>query len=76
MRTGFRYLGGFKGTVEDTIDYISKNTVNWFNSVKLFSWMFQKEPQAMFTGFTRSLQLKWAYTQGVIDHPEKKLTPL
>ena len=37
IRTGFRYLGGFKETVGDAIYYISKKMVNWFNSVKRFS---------------------------------------
>ena len=76
IRTGFRYLGGFKGTVGDTIYYISKNTVNWFYSVKLFSLIYEKEPQAMFTGLNLSIQHKWAYTQRLIKQTDKKSPPL
>ena len=61
--TGRRFLGGFIGGKEDVDQWFKEKIECWVGSVKKISNVAKTQPQAAFTGFTKSLQAEWAFIQ-------------
>ena len=49
---------------------------SWVGSVQKISNVAKTQPQAAFTGFTKSLQAEWAFIQRVIVDSEENFRPL
>eukprot|EP00957_Ditylum_brightwellii_P052738 3997815-Ditylum_brightwellii.AAC.1 len=65
IRKGFRYLRGYVG--EGTDEYVADKVKDWVKSVKCFLPMVMRNPQAVHTAFSRSLQHKWSFLQRVVS---------
>ena len=74
--TGRRFLGGFIGGKEDVHQWFKQKIESWVGSVKKISNVAKTQPQAAFTGFTKSLQAEWAFIQRVMVDSEENFRPL
>ena len=74
--TGRRFLGGFIGGKEDVHQWLKQKIESWIGSVKKISNVAKTQPQAAFTGFTKSLQAEWAFIQQVMVDSEENFCPL
>ena len=76
IQTGARYLGGFLGDRAGAEAYVKEKIDDWILATKALTTIGWKEPQAAFSGFTRSLQCEWNYLQRIIPCCEALFEPL
>lgn len=76
IRSGARYLGGFIGTEEESRQHVMDKVKDWEAAVGELTKVAWKEPQAAFSGFTRSLQSEWTFIQRVLPDMDSCFLPL
>ena len=59
--TGFKYVGGFIGTEQDTNIWLTDKVEKWVNSINCLSKAAETYPHSAYTVLTKSLQLEWTY---------------
>lgn len=74
--TGARYLGGFLGRRVDAELYLLNKVEEWIEGARAMTKVAWREPQAAFSGYTRSLQCEWEYVMRVIPDCAKLFNPL
>ena len=66
--TGHRFLGGFIGSNDDMLAYVSEKVCKWVSNVRMFADIASTQPQLAYTAFTRSLQHEWIFLLRVIPN--------
>ena len=66
--TGHRFLGGFIGSNDDMLAYVSEKVCKWVSNVRMFADIASTQPQLAYTAFTRSLQHEWTFLLRVIPN--------
>ena len=74
--TGRKFLGGFIGGKDDTVNWMEKKIESWVRAVHKLSNAAKSQPQAAFVAFTKSLQAEWAYFQRVMEKSSLFFSPL
>ena len=76
VSTRRRYIGGYLGESDEAQSFVSEKILTWVKSVETMATIAKSQPQALFAGFTHSLQHEWGYFQRVMELIEEKFTPL
>ena len=58
---GKKYLGGFVGTDEGTVNYVEGLVRDWIEQLKQLTTIAKSEPQAAYAGFTAGFKHKMTY---------------
>uniref|UniRef100_A0A8D8W759 Reverse transcriptase domain-containing protein n=3 Tax=Cacopsylla melanoneura TaxID=428564 RepID=A0A8D8W759_9HEMI len=74
--TGSRFLGGYVGTNEDKNTFVVSKVDEWKSAVVKLAQVSQREPQAAYAAFVKSLQFQWTYFQRVINGVEDSFQSL
>ena len=56
---GKRYLGGFIGSNASKVDWLGGMVTTWVAAVEMLALVARNYPQAVYAGFTFSLQNEW-----------------
>lgn len=73
---GRKYLGGFVGTEEAKIEYVTELRDEWINQLVVLSEIAKSEPQAAYSAFIAGFQHKMTYFIRTIPDLAEILKPL
>ena len=73
---GRKYLGGFVGKQEGSVEYVEELQSDWISQLEVLSEIAKSEPQAAYTAYTAGFQHKVTYFIRTIPELSSVLKPL
>ena len=73
---GRKYLGGFVGKKEGSVEYVQELQSDWISQLEVLSEIAKSEPQAAYTAYTAGFQHKVTYFIRTIPELSSVLKPL